>query len=103
MNSARQADPFMPERTILQLGDTMFDRVAPADFPKTILRFRNDRAAATVGLNDLDDAACTPEAVKDRIDEFIGGLKGSIDPLAFADLNSVANAFSNAQSVEAQC
>ena len=33
------------------------DAVAPANFPETILRFRNDRAAATVGLDTLDDAA----------------------------------------------
>jgi uncharacterized protein YdiU (UPF0061 family) len=30
--------------------------VAPADFPKAILRFRNDRQAAAVGLDGLSDA-----------------------------------------------
>jgi uncharacterized protein YdiU (UPF0061 family) len=30
--------------------------VAPADFPQTILRFRNDRAAADIGLDTLTDA-----------------------------------------------
>lgn len=29
--------------------------VAPADFPQTILRYRNDRAAASVGLETLSD------------------------------------------------
>jgi len=57
MSQSPQASPFRPERTILELGETMFDPVAAADFPQTILRFRNDRAAATVGLDTLDDAA----------------------------------------------
>lgn len=33
------------------------DPVAAASFPQTVLRFRNDRHAATVGLDGLDDAA----------------------------------------------
>ena len=44
-----------PERAILALGDGFFDRVAPADFPQTTQRFRNDRAAATIGLDSLAD------------------------------------------------
>jgi uncharacterized protein YdiU (UPF0061 family) len=46
-----------PETAILELGDAFYDPVAAADFPETILRFRNDRAAARVGLDGLDDAA----------------------------------------------
>jgi uncharacterized protein YdiU (UPF0061 family) len=46
---------FSPQATILDLGDGFYDRVAPADFPATILRFRNDRAAAEVGLGSLSD------------------------------------------------
>ncbi|TRW14283.1 protein adenylyltransferase SelO family protein [Glacieibacterium frigidum] len=45
-----------PSQAILELGDGFYDPVSAADFPQTILRFRNDRAAASVGL-DLDDAA----------------------------------------------
>jgi uncharacterized protein YdiU (UPF0061 family) len=56
MNSARQATPYTPEPAILALGDSMYDPVHAADFPETILRFRNDRAAASVGLDGLDDA-----------------------------------------------
>jgi uncharacterized protein YdiU (UPF0061 family) len=37
------------------LGDEFADAVAPARFPAEILRFRNDRAAASVGLADLSD------------------------------------------------
>ena len=46
-----------PAATILDLGDAFYDPVAAADFPETTLRFRNDRAAAQVGLDDLDDGA----------------------------------------------
>ncbi|CAN5359902.1 YdiU family protein [soil metagenome] len=48
---------YRPETTILELGDDFYDPVAAADFPQTTLRFRNDRAAAEVGLDGLDDAA----------------------------------------------
>ncbi len=48
---------FKPERAIEALGDRFYDLVLPADFPKTILRFRNQRAARHIGLDALDDAA----------------------------------------------
>ena len=48
---------FRPSRAILELGDSFYDPVRPADFPQTALRFRNDRAAAAIGLEALDDAA----------------------------------------------
>ncbi len=55
-----QASPaYRPETTLLALGDAFFDPVAAADFPDTMLRFRNDRAAAQVGLAGLDDAEWT--------------------------------------------
>lgn len=46
---------YQPETLLLSLGDTFYDPVEAADFPQTILRFRNDRAAAEVGLDTLDD------------------------------------------------
>jgi uncharacterized protein YdiU (UPF0061 family) len=46
---------FRPERPLLALADWLGDPVAPADFPRTELRWRNDRAAATVGLENLTD------------------------------------------------
>ncbi len=46
---------FTPETAILALGADFFDPVAAAAFPQTILRFRNDRAAAQVGLDGLSD------------------------------------------------
>ncbi|UUL83118.1 protein adenylyltransferase SelO [Sphingomonas qomolangmaensis] len=45
-----------PERAILELGDAFYDPVQGADFPQTILRFRNDRAAAGIGLDRWSDA-----------------------------------------------
>jgi uncharacterized protein YdiU (UPF0061 family) len=50
VSPAYRPDPRLPE-----LGPEFADPVAPADFPQTILRFRNDRAAATVGLETLTD------------------------------------------------
>ncbi len=47
---------YRPEARLLTLGDRFYDPVAAADFPQTRLRFRNDRAAAQVGLDTLDDA-----------------------------------------------
>jgi uncharacterized protein YdiU (UPF0061 family) len=46
---------FTPQQAILELGDAFFDPVTAARFPKTILRFRNDRAAAEIGLDALSD------------------------------------------------
>jgi uncharacterized protein YdiU (UPF0061 family) len=48
-----QASTYSPETAIQELGDDFYDPVEAADFPKTILRFRNDRWAQTVGLADL--------------------------------------------------
>jgi uncharacterized protein YdiU (UPF0061 family) len=47
--------PYRPETAILALGDAFYDPVAAADFPQAVLRFRNDRWAATVGLDALSD------------------------------------------------
>ncbi|QQV76267.1 YdiU family protein [Sphingomonas aliaeris] len=47
---------YRPDPRILELGDAFYDPVAAADFPQTILRYRNDRAAAQVGLDALNDA-----------------------------------------------
>ena len=46
---------FKPSRNHEQLGDAFFDRVAPAEFPQTILRHRDQRWAKRVGLEDLSD------------------------------------------------
>lgn len=44
-----------PDVQITQLGDDFYDAVKAADFPKTVLRYRNDAAAETVGLGGLSD------------------------------------------------
>jgi len=72
-----QPAAYRPERTILTLPDTLYDPVAAADFPETILRFRNDAHAATVGLDGFDDS--------DWVHHFgrFAPLPGSLDtPLA---------------------
>jgi len=68
-SSAYRPDPQFPA-----LGPEFADPVAAAEFPQTILRYRNDRAAASVGLDTLTD------------DEWIAHfgrfrpLPGNIDP-----------------------
>lgn len=61
MMTSRQAPPrpapYRPDPAILQLGGDYYDPVEAARFPETILRFRNDRWAAAVGLDHLDDKA----------------------------------------------
>jgi uncharacterized protein YdiU (UPF0061 family) len=47
---------YRPDPRHPQLGSAFFDRVKSADFPKSIIRFRNDRWAAVVGLDKLTDA-----------------------------------------------
>lgn len=44
-----------PERAIEALGDAFYDAVEPARFPQSVLRWRNDRAAAQVGLDTLSN------------------------------------------------
>jgi uncharacterized protein YdiU (UPF0061 family) len=46
---------YRPDPRLPSLGPEFADPVAAAAFPRTILRFRNDRAAATVGLDTLTD------------------------------------------------
>ena len=47
---------YRPDPRLTDLGPDFADPVKAADFPQTLLRFRNDRAAATVGLETLSDA-----------------------------------------------
>ncbi|WAC61519.1 protein adenylyltransferase SelO [Brevundimonas sp. SL130] len=47
---------YRPEPRVFDLGPDFADAVAAAEFPQTLLRFRNDRAAAEVGLESLSDA-----------------------------------------------
>ncbi len=49
-------DAYAPDPRFMALGPEFADPVEPAAFPQETLRFRNDRAAATVGLEALTDA-----------------------------------------------
>ena len=57
MRDEPQAAEYRPDPAILQLAPWLGDPVRAAVFPQTVLRFRNDRWAAAVGLGGLDDAA----------------------------------------------
>ncbi len=55
MQQPDAAVPHRPDPAILPLAEWLGDPVAAPDFPETVLRFRNDRAAAGVGLAGLTD------------------------------------------------
>ncbi len=47
---------YTPAPRLLESGLALHDVVTAADFPETILRYRNDRAARSVGLDGLNDS-----------------------------------------------
>ena len=47
---------YRPAPRLAGSGLSLFDAVAAADFPQAVLRYRNDRAARTIGLDGLSDA-----------------------------------------------
>lgn len=49
--------PYRPKPIFTELGDGFGDAVRAADFPMTKLRYRNDRAAASIGLDRLSEEA----------------------------------------------
>ncbi|ARR55624.1 selenoprotein O [Rhizorhabdus wittichii DC-6] len=55
MTIAPQAAAYRPHVAIASLQDRLADPVAAADFPRTILRFRNHRWDRAVGLDGLSD------------------------------------------------
>ncbi|RZV34097.1 MAG: YdiU family protein [Sphingomonadaceae bacterium] len=55
MRSEPQAANYRPQRAIDSVASWLGDPVIPADFPRAILRFRNDRAAAGIGIDTLSD------------------------------------------------
>jgi len=55
METFPNAAPYRPAPRILELAEWLGDPVSAAPFPQTTLRFRNDRAAADVGLAGLSD------------------------------------------------
>ncbi|MEA3387752.1 protein adenylyltransferase SelO family protein [Sphingobium sp. CCH11-B1] len=55
MSQPLQAANYRPATEIDALMPDIATPVAAASFPQTILRYRNDRAAASVGLEGLDD------------------------------------------------
>lgn len=55
MRREPQAATYWPDTPIEAIAPWLGDAVAPANFPKHILRFRNDRWAQRVGLGELGD------------------------------------------------
>jgi uncharacterized protein YdiU (UPF0061 family) len=55
MKDQSQAARYQPDPRIAPLADWLADPVEAAEFPQRALRFRNDRAAAAVGLDGLSD------------------------------------------------
>ena len=55
MSQTPQPASYRPATEIDALMPDIADPVHAADFPQTLLRFRNDRAAATVGPGDGKD------------------------------------------------
>ena len=56
MTTDPQAARYAPDTPITALQDRLADPVVPADFPKTILRFRNRRWDKAVDLDQITDA-----------------------------------------------
>jgi serine/tyrosine/threonine adenylyltransferase len=56
MSSIPQDAPYAPDPAITAIADFIGDPVVAADFPETRLRFRNERWAGAVGLEQLSDA-----------------------------------------------
>ncbi|MBS0253906.1 MAG: YdiU family protein [Proteobacteria bacterium] len=57
MRTEPQVTACRPDPQIAALAGWLADPVRPTDFPRLTLRWRNQRHAATVGLDGLDDAA----------------------------------------------
>ena len=55
MSAEPQPADYRPDPAIQTLADWLGDPVEAASFPATRIRYRNDRAAASVGLADLSD------------------------------------------------
>ncbi len=55
MPIAPQSTPYRPDPAIAALAQWLGEPVSAADFPAARIRFRNDRAAASVGLDALGD------------------------------------------------
>ena len=71
---------FTPESRFPSLGPEFADPVRPAEFPAPALRYRNDRAAAALGLDSLDDA------------EWMAAF-GRFEPLADTDFTPLAKRY----------
>lgn len=67
----KPAQPYLPDPRILELGDGFYDPVRAALFPACTPRFLNERAAAEVGLQDVDWARhfCRFESLENNLEQ----------------------------------
>jgi len=65
---------YRPDPKFPALGEEFADAVEAAQFPEAILRYRNDRAAASIGLDGLSDAEWVAHFGR------FAPLPGNIDP-----------------------
>lgn len=72
-----QAPDARHDPAILSIADFLADPVAAAEFPEHILRWRNDRAAAEIGLDCLDD-----DEWRERFGRFVPFAGNLPQPLA---------------------
>lgn len=56
MSAEPQPGNYRPDPAITELADWLGSEVEPANFPETRIRFRNQRAAHSIGLDTLSDA-----------------------------------------------
>jgi len=56
MRAEPQASDYRPDPRILQLANWIADPVRPADFPRHVLRFRNDRWDGAIGMGSLSES-----------------------------------------------
>ncbi len=50
-----QNPSYKPDSALLRLADWLADAVEPAEYPKAIIRYRNQRAAESIGLDKISD------------------------------------------------
>ncbi len=96
MNVNPSPAPYRADPKITSLGDKIGDPVRPTDFPDAILRYRNDRWAATVGLDGLSDAEWIehfarfkplpdnlPHPLAGKVPQVVSPLNFENEPLSF--------------------
>ena len=86
-----------PSRAHESLGDSFYDRVAPATFPELTLRYRNQRAAASVGLDMLSEIT-KAQLVAYRLAQLKAASQATPQQISLAKMNNVEMALDVART-----